>query len=347
MKRLRDIFGSPEFCPLFLSDRRRTLTFVRMSKEEYQKSAFIYSNRGQTEGDWYEVQLDDLLLASAMTLEPTKPVHYILNTGFCCSTLLARYFEVLPQCFVIKEPQVLAQLATMQGTAEFDWDEILDVCLRLLTRTYDASQLPIVKPVECCNLIGETLVERNPRATITFLSTPLRQFLLAVLKSGDRREFVRQRTSTVFKDCAECPTLRDVDPESLDIAEATACLWLSHNYLAERLCSGRHGSRVLIVNGQDVASSPKSVLRALSELSGLGLNETEIEGMIAHPTIHKYSKDLWRPYDAESRNRELPELEHYWGSEADRGIDWAIAHGWQSSDAQPEPASSPAQPGAT
>jgi hypothetical protein len=328
---LKGLFHSPEFYPIILDMEKRVIRFVRMSPENYRNSVFLDLRTHHSGGQTYEIKLDDLLLAASVAPQATRRVHYILNCAYCCSTLLARYFELLPSCFVLKEPRLLAQIGLMDHS-EPSWKPIFELCIRLLSRTYEPNQLVVMKPVDCTSLIGQELLGQNPHATITFLMVPLRKFILSILKSGERRDWARTRIRTVFKRAASWEAMAGVQFGELKAAEAAAGLWLVQRYLSTQLCAGRSGSRMLVLNGDDVANFPAEALPSVATLCGLSLDRTQLEWMIHHPSVIKYSKDLSRPYDADSRTQEMTELERCWGAEADRGIEWAERHRWDKGE---------------
>src|SRR6267154_1808610 len=101
---VRQVFSSPEFYPLRIDFQRRIVQFVRMSRDTYRRSVFLDFRTQHLGTGVYEIRLDDLLFGIADLPTANKAVHYILHTTFCCSTLLARYFELLESCFVLKEP---------------------------------------------------------------------------------------------------------------------------------------------------------------------------------------------------------------------------------------------------
>jgi hypothetical protein len=337
MNALRSLLTSPEYYPIVLDVERRVLKFVRMARENYHDSVFLDLRTRHTEAAAYEIRLEDLLLASNSTPSAGRPVHYVLNTAYCCSTLLARYFELLPSCLVLKEPRLLAQMTVMENRAAIPWDATLNLCLRLLSRTYDPGQQVIIKAVDSCSMLGHELLARNSQSTVTFLMTPLRHFLLSVLKSGERRDWAHARLRHAFKSAREIPPLLAIgDFERLSVAEAAACLWLIHRYLCGQLCSGPHGDRVRVVNGQRLAAEPAQALPGVLALCGLPAQEPDIRRMVTDPSMQKYSKDLSRPYDAGSRSRELAELEGCWSAEADAGEEFVERYGWKNAQIDAE-----------
>src|SRR5437016_1126205 len=122
MNLLQDLFASPEWHAFEMNLEQRTITFARLSKQEYEEYVYLGTELAEGQGvDFYELRLDDVLLAAAGLPSVEKPIHYILHTAFCCSTLLARYFELLPECFVMKEPQLLAQMGMISTESVKQW----------------------------------------------------------------------------------------------------------------------------------------------------------------------------------------------------------------------------------
>lgn len=328
MKALHSLFASPEMYPVILLPGRNIIRFVRMSPATYRDSVFLDLRTRYMDGATCDLRLDDLLLASANSPALHKPVHYVLNTAFCCSTVAARYFELLPSFFVLKEPRLLSQLAVLPDRSLIPWDATLDLCVRLLSRTYEENQMVLIKPVDCCSVIGRLLLERNPFATVTYLITPLRDFLLSVLKSGERREWARTRLQYAFRDFCHCPALQGIDIEELTIPQCAAMVWLIHRYLCEQLLKSECRSRVLLLNGQHLVTASHASLRAMTSLCGLPLSQSQLSEVISHPSTKKYSKDLTRSYDTDSRKREMLDLEAFLREEADAGEEWASRYGW-------------------
>src|SRR5579871_3001385 len=105
----------PEFFPLRIDLQRHAMAFVQLSREMLRRSSFLDQREILTGAATRWLDLDALFdrLASK---SPTCPAHFILHGAFCGSTLLARHFEQLPHCLVLKEPQLLAQIAKLGNT---------------------------------------------------------------------------------------------------------------------------------------------------------------------------------------------------------------------------------------
>lgn len=248
-----DLFIDPQLYPTSLNFDRRTVTFVQMTPDTYRDTVFL-DRRTRHRGGEIQFRVDDLMLA-ARRVPSRKRAHFILNTAYCCSTLLARCFEILPCCFVLKEPSVLVQAALLMEAGDSRWRLACELAHKLLTRTYYADQVAVIKPYEPCNRLGITLLAANTDATVSFLMTPLRSFILSILKLEERRDWVRARSVTALRDVRGFLPFAAVNPALLSTPQAAACVWMANRYIYRELSSA-FGDRVLLVNGDELSRSP-------------------------------------------------------------------------------------------
>ncbi len=323
---LTTLFRSPEFYPQWMDFENNALHFVHMSRESYRNSVFL-DVRIQHLGDPIrKVNLDDVLHASPGNDAKSPRVHYILNTAFCCSTLLARYFELFPDCFVLKEPSMLTQLANVEPGSVSRWEDAFAVCVKLLSRTYLETERPVIKVHEACNVLGNRLLQ-DPQVTITFLSTPVRRFLLSVLKEEFRREWVRRRVSQMSQRPEFSALFQNLDVAGLSDAQAACCMWLANHLQSQRLSVS--GERVLVLDGDDVADHPLQTLTRIAKGGGFVVSEKQLEAIVSDPSVSRYSKNWSIPFNATSRQQEMEQLDQQWGKEAEVGIHWMEARAGQ------------------
>jgi len=334
LRRMRDLFASPEFFPLGIDHHRRLVTFVRMTREDYADSVFLGYSTTRYAGNPITLRLDDVVFACRSSSAPPAKAHYILNTAYCCSTLLSQYFELLPNCLVLREPRPLAQVAFMMDEEDPRWELCLDVCMKLLLRAYDPGQAVVIKPYEPSNRLAKALLERDPNATATYLITPLRSFLLSVLKSEERREWVRVRVASAARDASRFGVLSGISVDDLTTSQAATYVWLFNYSLFRALKRNDEAGRVTLANGDALVEAPESTLRAVLSGSGLRVDERQFQAMISAPSVQRYSKDSDRPYDAASRHDHLNELNRCWGVEVDEGMRWAESLGFSPQDLQ-------------
>jgi hypothetical protein len=330
-----DLLRSPDFYPVKMDFDSGCVSFVPMSKATYQTSSFLDGRTQPTSAERYDVIAADLLLASAEIPPTPNPVHYIFHAAFCCSTLLARYLELIPPCFVLKEPLFLTQMAVVRpremeahndGALEpREWTRLFDLCIRLLGRGYAAEDVVAIKVNDICNSLGEMLLTRDPASKAVFVTIGLKEFLLVLLKSPERRQWLRGRLLKARKDAAVIPELAGFDPERMSDAEGGAYLWSLNEALRARLCS-LYPSRVLTVPGEEISERPHQAVLAAARHFGLPVSKGLPKHIFSDATAARHAKDASRNYDACSRRKELKTLQKQIGAEADGGVEWAAKH---------------------
>lgn len=327
MNTVRDIFDSPELYPLGMDFDKRMLMFIRMSRADYRDYLFLGFGAAKRHGKGiYHVKLEDVLHAAKTAPVQGNPGHFVLHTAYCCSTLLARYFELVPSFFVLKEPQLLTQFALMANRSFPRWDEGFRLCLRLLTRTYESGEAAIIKANVPCNLLGQRLLNLDDSSTITFVMTPLKQFMLGALKTQLRRNRVRYWARNMV-DMKRIFPQSGHDSEFTDLtdSQAAVCVWLFNRYLCQQLESGPNRSRVFVVDGGQLAEKPDQFLPPILGRCGFSIDNSELTRLVDHPSVRLHAKTLSKPYDAAMRRQEITKLETLFGQEAQTAIEWATA----------------------
>jgi hypothetical protein len=329
------LLSSPDLYPLELDFRARRITFAPMSRAAYQASSFLDFRILACTSERVNLPLSEVLPLLLLRERPAlRPVRFIFHTAYCCSTLLARYLEVLPSCFVLKEPQTLTQLAAleafMRNTATVvhdpsDLGRMLELCMMLLGRTYNAEEVVIIKTSDACNAFAKTLLGRDFRSRAIFVTTSLTEFLLSVLKSPERRRWLRARLIAAVRDAAAIPKLRGFVPSRMSDAIGGAYLWLLNQELRMRLCDGA-GERVLVATADQISDTPELAVCAATEHLILPHSCTSIKEILSGPASMQYSKDQSKSYSAELRRRELAALGKQFGAEVATGIEWAVQH---------------------
>src|ERR1051326_3864586 len=337
--RLEEIFSSPTWYPGELDLERNRLSFIRLSREDYSKATFL-DIRQLREYETCKVNIDDLLLYSYRAPKKQTPIQYILHGAFCCSTLLARYLDLLPRPFALREPGILATIAGLDSQrtpararlnkiygsgAATRWEELFALCLRLLGRTYDENAVVVIKVNDLCNVFGHVLLERDPESIAVFLSTSLRTFLLSTLKTEKRRAWVEQRVQRTRLHPISFPLLDAIQVDELNAAQRSAYLWLFNQMLCHDLLKRWSRERVLPMNGDIVAETPSKALKSAVDFWSWPVEEDQMTRVLADPMASNYSKYKGEshPYDATERRKDLARWEELFLEEVEQGVTWA------------------------
>jgi hypothetical protein len=339
------ILETPDLLPQQIDLVRKTVLFFQMSRDRYRRSSFLDHRAIRSEPGIYSANLSDLTSRVLLRKTPRR-MHYILHGGFCCSTLLARYFEAMPGNFVLKEPALLTQLSTFKlftsgvsdDFADFqdeiatDWHNWLHMSAVLLGRTYETDDVTIIKANDLCNWMGELLLAADSRTKILFVSSPLRVFVLSVLKFNRRRLWIRNRFRSLANCFAKVPFLANITMQNLDDETCAAAVWLLNSFLCGSLLSATESHRVLAIGSESIVSQPRETLLAAMEFLELAFDEARRVALSTLTPFLHHSKDLDLRYDGASRAIDLQNAGARFGSQADKAVSWAtyVASAWIS-----------------
>jgi hypothetical protein len=329
-----DVWASPEWYPVRIDVPSRTLQFVRMSPDTYRASVFLDS-RMRHLSEICQVTLEDLLSNRPPRLDADASVHYIFHTAFCCSTLLARYIELLPHVLVLKEPGILSQVAVTPWASDREQREAVKLTLALLSRTYEARHVVAIKASDWCNSLATTALHLNKHSTATFQMVPLRSFLLAVLKSARRRRWAHSRARLARRDTSEVGFLSNISAQSFSDAQAAAFIWIANARTCEILTKGVHAGRVKPLDGEHLAAQPGPQLHRVIADSCLDRHGIDYAHLANSSVSHSYSKGRGGPFNHEQRTLELRRLEERLRPEVDAGLSWAAEVGTDAFCGQP------------
>jgi hypothetical protein len=305
--------STPDWFPMALDHERRTLTFVQMTRDTFRQSAFHHEAIIRAGNRTMKGSIDKLT-----GLKPGVPSHFILHTAFCGSTLLARYLDNLPRCFVVKEPNLLTQLAGLPYSDS--WPGWFATSLNLLGRAYPSDAATIIKLHDVCNWMGGPILDHDPRTRIVFLYNPLPRHLLQILKDQQRRTDVHRHVRS--QPMALLPALAKVTAGELTDAQCAAAMWLLNAHLCSRLLARPDADRVLVMNGQDVIFDPQTAVLTVGEHFGLADDCTRAELAKLQPAT-SHAKDRGVYYDRAALAVDLAAAEHRYGEEVDAGTAWA------------------------
>lgn len=330
---VEEALPSSEFYPISIDWMKRTLSFVQIGRETYNSAAFLVPRHIDMGNRVFMFNLDDLLLHARRNPWPAVRTHYVLISAFCCSTLLARYIDQLGSALVLKEPGIIAQLGIMKHAhsdlipdlERNEWTELVSLSLGLMARVFPTQSSVIVKPSDIGNLLAEDLLMHDARTRVLILSVPLRTFILSVLKSSERREWVRARAKYWHKCVAKTLGLEGVDLRRMNDATKSAYIWLITNCLWLKVRQDRDRERVLIMNGNLISSSPSSALRTVMDFFSIDVSDEDIKKAVESDASSHHSKRPAKEYNAGQRSRDLLEWERSYGREASEALEWASA----------------------
>lgn len=295
------IVGDPEWLAHRHDAVDDKVHFVRVSREAHRAATFLTDEHLAAAADPVVVARKSAMAA----MGSPAPIHFIFHSAYCCSTLLARAFDIEGVSMGLKEPVILNDIIgwKRRGGEPARVAEALDSAMKLLGRPFVAGESVVVKPSNVVNGFAPAMMAMRPQARALLLHAPLPVYLGSVARKGMwGRLWVRELFSKLASDglvdfgfSAE-EYLRQTD---LQIA---AIGWLAQHRLFAALCR-QHPGRVRTLDSETLVARPAAAMLALSRLFGLDLDEAGAERAAAGDAFTRHSKG------GESFGREQREAE--------------------------------------
>ncbi|HEU0098659.1 MAG TPA: hypothetical protein VFQ67_07770 [Allosphingosinicella sp.] len=313
---LDDLFASPDH--YLHSFEGGAAVFMPMDRSAYHRSIFLDGRISPAADQVMRVP------AEALTTPARKPAAtgWIFHVAHCGSTLLARALDRPEANLVLREPLALRQLALAPDR------ERLALTAAMLSKRYRGDLPTIVKANVPVNFLLPELAAIDPDARAVFLYATLRDYLLAILRSDNHRDWLRRVTAQLAGHLGDLSGRSD--------AERCAALWLAQIRAFREAIASMPGARAL--EAEAFFADPGPVLRAAAAHLGVAMSEAEIGETVAGPLFSTYSKNPEQAFDNEARLARRRELEAPLAGEIAEACGWVEAAGGSAATAALEEA---------
>jgi hypothetical protein len=328
-----ELGGSPELFPYMLDLPGDSVLFLRLKRTDYERASFLDARLHTPQVPSHALPWPQVAAAIDAARLPER-CGFIFHIGHVGSTLLSRLIGAHSRAFSLREPVILRTFAQLDGELEVrrhllrkeDFDARLAGCLKLLSRTFDSQQLPIVKATSFVSELAASLLSRasTPKAVMMFVSP---ESYIATILGGpnSRREAKMLAPSRLLR------LHRRIGSEAWQLAslsegEVLALSWACEmSALAQAANAG--GQRVLWVDFDRFLLSPAALLSSVLghfDIHGASEAETssEVRAIVEGPDMRRYSKAPEHAYDAALRRDVLNAARAAHGAEIRRGLAW-------------------------
>lgn len=240
-------------------------------------------------------------LAEARKLALATP-RLIFHSGYCCSTLLARAFDIPGVSFGLKEPQILNDVVGLQ-LRRGDPRQVaaaMDIALLLLARPLGPDEVNVIKPSTVINPLISLVAALRPELKAMILYAPLETFLGSIArKEIEGRAWVRELMWKMIQlGQAERFGFTDEDLYRQTDLQVAAVGWLAQHALFAEAAHANSGLRTL--DSETLIARSVDCLAAVGNLFGLAFDP---EAVARGPAFRTHSKDR-SDYSAEQRRQE-------------------------------------------
>jgi hypothetical protein len=308
---LDELFASPDH--YLHSFEGAAALFMPMDRDSYHRSIFLDGRISPAASRTMKVP------ASALVGPGRRPAPtgWIFHVAHCGSTLLARALDRTSTNLVLREPLALRQLALAPDPGR------LALTAAMLSKRYRADLPTIVKANVPVNFLLPALTAIDPGASAIFLHATLRDYLLAILRSDNHRDWLRRVTAQLAAFLGDLSGLSD--------AERCAALWLAQIRAFEAAITPMKNARTL--DAEAFFADPYSVLEAAAGHLGVPMSAAQIAETVEGPLFATYSKNPEQPFDNAARLARRSELEGPLAQELAEAGRWVEAAGGASTEA--------------
>lgn len=297
--------------------------FLRMSRDVHRAATFVTD-------DYLPAGLQKLVLPRAAIFEATptpKPAQFIFHSAFCCSTVLARAFDIPGVSMGLKEPPVYNDIVGWRhrgGGPPARVAQVLDQVTTLLSRPLGDGEVAIIKPSNLANGLARGLLAMRPESKALLLYAPLDTYLKSIAKKQmDGRLWVRDLLVKLLKEGLVDLGFTSEDYLGQTDLQVAAVGWLAQQVLFAQL-AGSFPDRVRTLDSETLLARPAEVMRALAALYGLMLTEAQIDAIVHGPAFTTHSKSK-AAFGSEARGAEYGAATALHGDEIAKVVVWAEA----------------------
>lgn len=265
---LADLVSTPDnYLHSFEGDEA---VFVPMDRAAYRRSIFLDARISPAADGAMRVRA--AMLAGAEPEAP--PMGWIFHVAHCGSTLLARALEELSGALVLKEPAALRQLGFAPDPAR------LDIVLAMLARRYDPAMATVVKANVPVNFLLPDIAARRPQDKAIALYWTLADYLTAILRSDNHRQWLRGITDHFGAQLGL--------PEAASDAVRAAALW--RGQATRFLALGEAMPQTRTLDAALLFADPARAVSLAAAHLGLAASPADVERVVGGPLFATYSK---------------------------------------------------------
>ncbi len=295
----------------------------RLTREGHGAATFLTDDL-LPPGETLPVSRESILAAAP----PPGRIHFIFHSAYCCSTLLARAFDLPGVAMGLKEPVLLNDLVGWRHRGSIDGAHIamvLDHSLRLLERPFAPGEAVVVKPSNVVNPFAAAMLGLRPEARALLLHAPLEAYLASIARKGMwGRLWVRDLMTKLLRE--PMPDL-GIAPDgwlTLTDIQIAAIGWLVQHAHFAALAAQFGPDRIATLDSEALMARPAEAMAALGRLYGLEIDVDTAARIAAGPAFTRHSKS-GVSFDADARAREAAEGFSAHAEEVRMVAEWARA----------------------
>ncbi len=257
-------------------------------------------------------------------------MHFIFHSAYCCSTMLARAFDIKGVSMGFKEPVVLNDMVgwKRRGGEPRKIAEVLDQSMHWLSKPFSSGEAIIIKPSNIVNTLALAMLAMRPDAKAVLLHAPLKDYLGSIAKKDLwGRLWVRKLFVGQIQDQMIAPFgMTGDDMLQLSDLQVAAVGWLAQHALFSALIQKYGSQRVRSLNSKTFLSHQYETMQGLIDLFQLNVDQTGVRDIVEGPAFKRHSK-IDVAFDSASREKEHADAASLHADEIEKVSEWARVMG--------------------
>lgn len=299
---------------------RDEIHFIKATRDDHRTAVFLTDEYLQGAKAPQPIQRH-----RAMSLNTSASLHFIFHSGYCCSTLLARAFDIPGVSMGYKEPTILNDIVgwRARGAEKKPLEKALIDILALLARPFEEDPAIIVKPSCLVNVIAPQIMQMQKNSKALLLYAPLKDFLGSIARKGMwGRLWVRELMSKQLRDGMINLGLQSDDYIRLTDLQAAAICWLVQQSLFASMQVQLGSKRVLALDCSVLLKSPDTVMRKIVNHFDLPLEDQKLKTIVTGPAFTSHSKTNV-DFDKTTRDADRSMGQNIHADEIEKVFSWA------------------------
>ncbi len=326
--RQAEIISDADYLPHRYDEVADGFRFVHVPRDVHRNCTFI-TDEHLPDVDRYElISRSDL----AQIPLPAAPIHFIFHSAYCCSTMLARAFDIPGVSMGLKEPVILNDMIgwRRRGADNQKLAAVLDKSLDLLARPMGDDRAVIIKPSNICTPLAIPALKLRPESGALLLYAPLESYLQSIVKKEMwGRIWVRDVLLGTLKDGYAVGGFSPEELLRLTDLQVAAIGWLSQHAAFAKIVATIGSGRVKTLDSDSFLARQRETMMTLNGLFDLGMDHATITENVNGPAFKSHSKldhaKRGEIFDATARQEEQNRMAELHGAEIDMVAQWAKA----------------------
>ncbi|MEO9467507.1 hypothetical protein [Parasphingorhabdus sp.] len=327
-RNLTDIIDDASYLAHRYDEMADAFRFVPVPRDVHRKCTFITDEHLPDIENYSLHKRADVAQQSL----PAAPLHFIFHSAYCCSTMMARAFDIEGTSMGLKEPVVLNDMIgwRRRGSSGQKFEQVLDQALDLLSRPFSSGESIVIKPSNICTPLALPMLSMRPDAKALLLYAPIESFLRSIAKKEMwGRIWVRDVLIGTRQDGYLIQGFDQDELLKLTDLQVAAIGWLSQHAAFAKIVETFGLGRIRTLDSDSFLARSPETIAALSELFGLNLDDSQQNTVLDGPAFNSHSKlDQNKPgevFDAKARQSEQDDVAALHGNEIDMVATWARA----------------------